>query len=350
MALLDVLFRFPTALLSLVLATLIVRAGLQYMPARIGVFLLVGIAALLFSTAPYPLQLPEYVSWVLYMYSTCIIPLVWWLSLSLIEEDFHPRPIHWCGLVLYVLLGCVNFLSIYAGGKSIEGLAYFLWGYAYVLLLHLAFVAAKGYQDDLITERRKTRVVVVVFLIVAELITLSVGIWLEPIMPGVAGLLNNGITSALVVAAFISLNSFNGGILVYQPAEKPATSGNPEDPRRSKLVEDLIVSMEDEALYLEPGLTISQLASHLGEREHLLRTVINQRLGYRNFATFLNGYRLAYAKNRLRDPKEAGTLILTIAMDAGFASLSSFNRAFRSLEGLTPKEFRSRLSSSNGKE
>jgi len=63
-------------------------------------------------------------------------------------------------------------------------------------------------------------------------------------------------------------------------------------------------------------------------------------MGHRNFASFLNGYRLNYAKSVLADLEQARLPILTIAMDAGFSSLAPFNRAFKAVEGKTPSEYR----------
>jgi AraC-like DNA-binding protein len=98
--------------------------------------------------------------------------------------------------------------------------------------------------------------------------------------------------------------------------------------------------MEDDKLYREHGLGIGDLAAKLGVPEHQLRALINKGLGYRNFAAFLNQYRLAEAKAALADPEQARTPILTIAMDVGYASLATFNRAFKSEEATTPSQYR----------
>ena len=84
------------------------------------------------------------------------------------------------------------------------------------------------------------------------------------------------------------------------------------------------------------GLTIGALAGELGEPEHRLRRLINRRLGHRNFADFVNGYRIEAAKPRLGDPAEARTTVAAIAFDLGYGSLGPFNRAFRAATGATP--------------
>jgi AraC-like DNA-binding protein len=90
------------------------------------------------------------------------------------------------------------------------------------------------------------------------------------------------------------------------------------------------------------------LAARLGEQEYRLRRVINRAMGHRNFAQFLNSYRLAEVKQALADPAQREVPILTIALDAGFGSLGPFNRAFREAEGMTPSEYRSRTLADSG--
>jgi AraC-like DNA-binding protein len=98
--------------------------------------------------------------------------------------------------------------------------------------------------------------------------------------------------------------------------------------------------MTSECIYRQEGLTIGVLALKLGLPEYKLRQLINQGLGYRNFNTYLNHYRIEEAKAALADAAQAEVPVLTIAMDAGFQSLNPFNRAFKAATGLTPTEYR----------
>jgi AraC-like DNA-binding protein len=98
--------------------------------------------------------------------------------------------------------------------------------------------------------------------------------------------------------------------------------------------------MTSECIYRQEGLTIGVLALKLGLPEYKLRQLINQGLGYRNFNTYLNHYRIEEAKAALADAAQAEVPVLTIAMDAGFQSLNQFNRAFKAATGLTPTEYR----------
>jgi AraC-like DNA-binding protein len=118
---------------------------------------------------------------------------------------------------------------------------------------------------------------------------------------------------------------------------RQATSADPEETR---LLEALRQAMEIDRAYREEGCSIAALASRLGIPEYRLRRLINQRLGHRNFASYVNGYRLAETTAALADPSQERVPILTIALDAGFQSLGPFNRAFKAHTGRTPSEFR----------
>ena len=78
----------------------------------------------------------------------------------------------------------------------------------------------------------------------------------------------------------------------------------------------------------------------MGLPEYRLRRLINGQLGHRNFAVFVNAYRVEAAARRLADPAEARKTIGEIAFDLGFTSLNPFNRAFKEIVGLTPTEWR----------
>ena len=106
------------------------------------------------------------------------------------------------------------------------------------------------------------------------------------------------------------------------------------------LVNRVQAYMEDEKAWQEMGLTIGQLSERIQVPEYRLRRAINTGLGYRNVSDFLNSYRIREATQRLSDPAESDLPVLTIAMDAGFRSLSSFNKAFKEAHEITPTQYR----------
>jgi AraC-like DNA-binding protein len=108
----------------------------------------------------------------------------------------------------------------------------------------------------------------------------------------------------------------------------------------SQWLKSLNYAMEIEYCYRQVDMTIRKLSEYLNIPEHHLRRLINQHLGYRNFNDYLNRYRINDAAERLADPQLIKTPILTIAIESGYASLTTFNKAFKALKEKTPSEFR----------
>ncbi|HUF09109.1 MAG TPA: helix-turn-helix domain-containing protein, partial [Rhodothermales bacterium] len=104
----------------------------------------------------------------------------------------------------------------------------------------------------------------------------------------------------------------------------------------------LLDLMETASPYRDPELTLPQLADHLGISPHNLSQVINSRLGV-NFYDFINEYRIEEVKRRIRDDKASSLTLLSIGLDAGFNSKSSFNAVFKKMAGCTPSEFRKQI-------
>lgn len=93
-----------------------------------------------------------------------------------------------------------------------------------------------------------------------------------------------------------------------------------------------------EGFYRRENLTLKVLAKVMALPEYRVRAVINKELDYRNFNEFINAYRIHEAAQRLTDEPE--TPISNIALDVGYRSLSSFNRAFRKEKQTTPTAYR----------
>lgn len=89
----------------------------------------------------------------------------------------------------------------------------------------------------------------------------------------------------------------------------------------------------------EPSLTLADLARRLGVNTSYLSRAVNEGLG-QNFSEMINGMRAEAVAAQL-DREGTRTDLLELALDAGFGSKSSFNRAFRARFGVTPSAYRS---------
>lgn len=100
----------------------------------------------------------------------------------------------------------------------------------------------------------------------------------------------------------------------------------------------LISYMESGKPYLDPSLTLADLARTLKIPPHNVSQVLNLRLK-ENFYNFINRYRIEESKRILSDPSSQKKTILEILYEVGFNSKATFNVAFKRHTGMTPTEF-----------
>ncbi len=100
----------------------------------------------------------------------------------------------------------------------------------------------------------------------------------------------------------------------------------------------LLAYMDSERPYLDPDLSLIDLARRLKTNASVLSPVINAGTG-KNFNDFVNQYRVEVFKQQARDPANRHLSLLGIALDCGFNSKATFNRAFKKLTGQSPREF-----------
>jgi AraC-like DNA-binding protein len=96
--------------------------------------------------------------------------------------------------------------------------------------------------------------------------------------------------------------------------------------------------IEARGLWQDPDLTATSLARALGTNANYLARAFNEGLGL-NFNALINRRRVRQVQAWLADPADTRA-ILTMAMDAGFRSKASFNRAFAEFAGMTPSQAR----------
>ncbi len=118
------------------------------------------------------------------------------------------------------------------------------------------------------------------------------------------------------------------------------------DSEADQLSEKLAGYMKSSKPYLNPELTLSQLADDLGLSGHILSQVINEKMGV-NFFDFINNHRVEAFKEKIVDPRYNSFSLLGIAFECGFNSKSAFNRIFKLKTGLTPSQYKNSLSSTS---
>jgi AraC-like DNA-binding protein len=121
--------------------------------------------------------------------------------------------------------------------------------------------------------------------------------------------------------------------------ERPAALSTAEAER---LERDLLALMTRERLWKDPDLTLADLASRLESTPHKISELLNARLR-QTFYDFVNGYRVEDVQRRIASGETRTRTILNLAFDAGFASKSTFNQAFKTRTGQTPSAYKRTL-------
>jgi len=203
------------------------------------------------------------------------------------------------------------------------------------------------------------------------LMTLTVaafGIWLLATtlkIAGVAGLVRDAhisLAMAVLVYAIGYMGLRQPEVFRYETAEypvpKPVAAGpspapppdKPEPASRyersglsdleaRRLKVSLLAIMDAERPWRESELTLADLAERLGSTPHKLSEVLNSEVG-QTFYDFVNGYRVREVQRRIKAGDARALKMLALAMDAGFASKSTFNQAFKKHTSQTPSDFR----------
>ena len=294
--------------------------------------------------------------------------VLWVIARYLFEDEQRVHPLAWV-----LILSCIGLRMtgqlFFDGQIARNSLTYLLLFFPPQLIMlalacHVVYMACRGRESDLVELRRQLRVPFAIGM--GSIVGLIIG----------AGFFWSGSqqTDSLyfflmfVLILFINLGMFqihkDTPQLIHTAGEKPqpvlrqtagngvGQSDNSSAPtgaaahvsRQDQIMIDRVLkAMQQERLYAESGLTIGDLAERVSVQEYRLRKLINQSLHYRNFNQFLNQYRIEEAARRLLDPAEEHIPISSIALDVGYASLSSFNKAFKETHGVTPSVYRSGL-------
>jgi len=294
-----------------------------------------------------PLEQLSGLWWFHYIASNALPGVFWLVSLSVFSDKASLRPWQYAvaSLTLLIPLGTTLF-QILAGFElkelpALDGLVtYGAMALELVLISHAIVVATTHWQADLVQERRYMRGAVIsltaaylFIVIVLEQVLDIESLRLETAKYIVLTMLMVGIYRLLFTLRQDSL---------FAPREIRFPSIRRQKEMASPELQRILDAMNIDCLYREEGMTISKLSRYLSIHEYKLRQLINGELGYRNFNDFLNHYRINEVAEKLRDPEFENTTVLTLALESGFRSLSSFNRAFRNTHGMTPTEYRNR--------
>lgn len=307
-------------------------------------------------TASVPDEQYGYFRNILLIFTDATAYFFWLVAFSIFNDNFDIKqtPKWIMFTVIAYAAYYIYFFTFTNGNGFFHDLSHVI---ALIILIHIIYVAIQGLQDDLLDSRRKIRITFVIFTCVQFLIIIyaeltDTGLRQAPLF----NLLNSAII--FVLTTFISsylLSIPREQSFVLEPEKELNSTGDhvighmgdraPNDvlvevPIAYRSYFEQLMKFMNEGGYRQSNLTIKQLADELTIPEHQLRYLINNYLGFRNFSTFLNSYRIKEACELFKDEAQHSNPILTIALELGYGSIGPFNRAFKAIEGRTPSEYR----------
>lgn len=92
-------------------------------------------------------------------------------------------------------------------------------------------------------------------------------------------------------------------------------------------------------IYRDNSLNRERVAKNLGISAGYLSQIINEITG-ENFTTYINKYRVEAVKEMILDSDFKNYSLLSIGLESGFPSKSTFYKAFKKATGMTPNSYR----------
>ena len=135
------------------------------------------------------------------------------------------------------------------------------------------------------------------------------------------------------------INVFDDDVETVKENIKSSELGKDQTIWKNKLSELMI----EKRLFENPRLTLSNVAEELNTTAKTVSSVVNSGFDM-NFNDFINHYRIEAVKEKLHKGEHHHTTLLGIALESGFNSKATFNRAFKKSTSLSPKDFIEKLS------
>lgn len=124
----------------------------------------------------------------------------------------------------------------------------------------------------------------------------------------------------------------NKRILKFEEAKQNPTIS-------SKTLNKIEAYIQDNKSYLNPYLSLKLLSDELGLSEGYISQLVNKSLD-QNFTDYINSLRVEEARQMLLSKDYDNYTILSIGLESGFNSKSSFYTSFKKFAGKTPMEFK----------
>jgi AraC-like DNA-binding protein len=136
----------------------------------------------------------------------------------------------------------------------------------------------------------------------------------------------------------------NNDSAVLSPSLQIVGNSTPQEYKESITADNLYFQKlellcKDEHIYTDSTLNREKVAEKLGISAGYVSQIVNTITGD-NFAHYINQYRVEAVKEMISDPEYENYTLLTMGLESGFTSKTTFYNAFKKVTGQTPNEYK----------
>ena len=281
-------------------------------------------------------------------------PLLYLFSKSITQKNFRIR---WLHLVHFIVFGLdflrillnaeISFIFVY-GAFHLQTIPYMI---ACLVVIINYRMDIKNYYSSVSKLNLTWMLYVVGAFFIMWMVDLFTFLFIE------LNILNPDYESYFTFLSLL-INFVFAVLIFYKALQYPGFFTNVSDTDRPHKYEQSRLTKEEKKQYLHnleqhfekdkpflnPDLTISDVAAKLKIPTKYLSQVINESL-QKNFYDLINSYRVEEAKKTLTKEDTSKT-VLEILYNSGFNSKSAFNTAFKKHTGYTPSQYRKQADNS----
>ena len=142
-------------------------------------------------------------------------------------------------------------------------------------------------------------------------------------------------------------NFLNHDLAIIHPNLQVAENNTPQEYKESITADNLYFQKlellcNDEHIYTDSTLNREKVAEKLGISAGYVSQIVNTITGD-NFAHYINQYRVEAVKGMISDPEYKNYTLLTMGLECGFTSKTTFYNAFKKVTGQTPNEYKNTI-------
>jgi len=275
----------------------------------------------------------------------CLIPFAYSAVLNITQDLDHVAGIY---TIPEAGIDVINILGLIHLALAVTFMP-FLPIYSYFMIRHLKDSQEKKWIITLLT--------IISSLVFAFLITALAGLFLQYDISSTMSVLALSATFIIHWTAYIGIykyklaknkdavyNFLNNDFTISYGNLEIVENSTPEEYRESITADNLYFQKlellcKEHHIYTDSTLNREKVAEKLGISAGYVSQIINTITGD-NFANYINQYRVEAVKEMMSNSEYENYNLLTMGLESGFTSKTTFYKAFKKVTGQTPNEYK----------